>query len=103
MSQQSRKFSPRTTLRGTVALAIVFALAVVLTPSACSQTFHVIHQFSGEDGQLPYAGLTSDAAGRLYGTTCGNFTSRYGTVFKLTPSGSSWVLTTLFNFPGGSD
>ena len=103
MSQQSRKFNPRISLRATAALAMVFALMAVLTPSARSQTFHVIHQFSGEDGQLPYAGLTSDAAGRLYGTTCGNFTSRYGTVFKLTPSGSSWVLTTLFNFPGGSD
>jgi uncharacterized repeat protein (TIGR03803 family) len=103
MSQQIRKFNPRTTLRGISALAIVFALAAVLTPSARSQTFQVLHTFSGGDGQLPYAGLTIDAAGRLYGTTCGNFTSRYGTVFKLTPSGSSWVLTTLYTFSGGSD
>jgi uncharacterized repeat protein (TIGR03803 family) len=103
MSQQSPKFNLRTTLRGMAALAIVFALAAVLTPSACSQTFQVLHTFSGGDGQLPYAGLTMDAAGRLYGNTCGNYTSTHGTVFKLTPSGSSWVLTTLYTFSGGSD
>lgn len=103
MSKQSATFILRTRLRGTAALVIVFALAAVLTPAAGSQTFQVIHQFSGEDGQLPYAGLTIDAAGRLYGTTCGNFTSGHGTVFRLTPWGSSWVLTPLFNFPGGSD
>jgi uncharacterized repeat protein (TIGR03803 family) len=48
------------------------------------------------DGQAPYAGLTADALGNLYGTTqsggrlgCGN---QCGTVFELAPDGSETVL-----------
>lgn len=34
-----------------------------------SWTESVLHSFSGTDGREPYAGLISDAAGSLYGTT----------------------------------
>jgi uncharacterized repeat protein (TIGR03803 family) len=47
------------------------------------------------DGALPYAGLTHDNAGYLYGTTSQFGANYYGTVFKITPAGS---LTTLYNF-----
>ena len=66
----------------------------------------VLHTFgeSGDDGQLPVAGLVRDKAGNLYGTTpfggdcppC----SESGTVFKLDTSGNE---TLLHNFTGAPD
>jgi len=49
------------------------------------------------NGAQPYAGLISDAAGNLYGTTFGGGTSGVGTVFKLDAS-NNFALTTLVNF-----
>lgn len=88
---------------GKLTFSILFALTVLISFSAQAQTFKVIHQFTGTEGQSPYAGLTMDAAGRLYGTTSLGGTSNYGTVFRMTPSGSHWVLTALYNFAGGDD
>ena len=66
-------------------------------------TFTVLHNFSGGgDGAAPYAGLTIDAAGNLYGTTSAGGNG-YGEVFKLSPTHGSWPLTPLYRFTGGSD
>jgi uncharacterized repeat protein (TIGR03803 family) len=51
------------------------------------------------DGAYPYAGLTRDEAGNLYGTTEAGGSSNLGTVFKIDNSGTE---TVLHNF-GGSD
>jgi len=105
MSQQSRIPGTEIRRKEISAFSAIFVLvvAVALTPVANSQTFQVIHQFSGTDGEHPYAGLTMDGAGRLYGTTAQGGASGYGTVFRLARAGSSWVLTTLYTFQGGSD
>jgi uncharacterized repeat protein (TIGR03803 family) len=92
-----------TNVRQAPALAIGLALTTVLTPPARSQTFQVIHTFTGTDGANPYTGLTSGPAGTFYGTTFLGGSSNHGSVFKLAPSGSSWVLTPLYDFAGGSD
>ena len=89
-------------------LTIVLALTLVLCPPAQAQTYTVIHNFTGGlDGGNPYAGLTMDAAGNLYGTTCGTpcvgGADNTGTVFRLSNQGAGWVLTTLHVFRGGSD
>jgi len=55
---------------------------------------------SGSDGAFPYGGLIFDASGNLYGTTYLGGTGVYGTVFKLTPTGSAWTETALSNFYG---
>jgi uncharacterized repeat protein (TIGR03803 family) len=47
------------------------------------------------DGTYPVAGLVQATNGDLYGTTDGNSSSNYGTVFKITPGGT---LTTLYSF-----
>ncbi len=89
-----------------LAMAILFAPALVLTRSAQAQTFKVIHNFAnGQDGAQPYAGLTMDAAGNLYGTTFGNLGGRYGngSVFKLKHFGSGWVVNPLYDYTGGDD
>jgi uncharacterized repeat protein (TIGR03803 family) len=88
-----------------VALAIAFALTLAAAP-AQAQTYKVIYNFTGgADGAGPAAGLTIDKAGNLYGTTSsgGGSGLDYGTVFKLAPRGSGWVLTPLYSFAGGSD
>jgi len=66
-----------------------------LTPSGGIWTLSVLHSFVGypTDGELPSAGLTLTPAGNLVGVT--QFGGKYwggvcGTVFQLTPSGSSW-------------
>src|SRR5271157_208446 len=57
-------------------------------------TESVIHEFNGQDGSFPAAGLTFDAAGNLYGTSANN-------VFKLTPNtDGSWSFTILHAFVG---
>jgi uncharacterized repeat protein (TIGR03803 family) len=46
----------------------------------------VLHAFTdGADGGAPYAGVTRDAKGNLYGTAIGNGAFGYGVVFEITP------------------
>ena len=70
-------------------------------------TENVLYRFSGTNGQQPYAGLTLDAAGNIYGTTfvggSGNCLGGCGVAFELTPSGGQWNETVLYNFTGGND
>jgi uncharacterized repeat protein (TIGR03803 family) len=96
--------SPR---RTAFALALLFALAIVAKQAAQAQTFSVLHNFTGgEDGANPYAGVTISPGGALYGTASQGGTygdQSGGTVFKLTPEGSSWVLSPLYSFLAGSE
>jgi uncharacterized repeat protein (TIGR03803 family) len=63
----------------------------------------ILYSFRGEeDGGAPYSELVMDAAGNLYGTASAS-TVNHGTVFELSPSGSSWTYTVLHAFSGGSD
>ncbi len=81
------------------------AKAVTVPPSP-DQAFRVIYNFTGgADGGTPTAGLTIDTHGNLIGTASAGGDSGEGTVFKLTPSGSSWRFTRLYSFSGtdGSD
>ena len=65
--------------------------------------FGLIHSFVGSnDGAVPYAGLTMDQAGNLYGTTFG-LGSGYGTVFRLKRTAGGWIFNPLYSFTGGSD
>jgi uncharacterized repeat protein (TIGR03803 family) len=56
-------------------------------------TYRILHNFVGypSDGSSPYASLTLDSQGNLYGTTLGGGTYGWGAVFRMTPgSNGSW-------------
>jgi uncharacterized repeat protein (TIGR03803 family) len=60
----------------------------------------VLHRFNGSDGSNPCAGLLRDTMGTLDGTTFLGGSSRFGTLFKLTKTGT---LILLHSFSGGAD
>ncbi len=66
--------------------------------------YTMLYAFAGgADGQNPYAGLSEDSSGALYGTTEAGGSYGEGTLFKLAYNGSSWVHTVLHTFGGGHD
>jgi uncharacterized repeat protein (TIGR03803 family) len=84
-------------------VVLVMLVAAVTVPVAQAQTITTLHTFTGgADGSAPYAGLSMDRAGNLYGTASsgGNCNRTCGTVFKMVPKGSSWVFYPLYAFSG---
>ena len=81
--------------------SLIFALSITIQHlGAQAQTLSILHSFTGGlDGGIPYAGLTMDRGGNLYGTT---FTggAGYGVVFKLTHKNGAWVSTSIYTFRG---
>jgi uncharacterized repeat protein (TIGR03803 family) len=76
-----------------------------MTKSGSSWSEQPIYAFSGTpDGAAPYAGLISDSAGNLYGTTTAGGTFGQGAVFEVSPNGGGgWTEQVLYSFTGGSD
>ncbi len=74
-----------------------------LSPSGVES---VLHSFTtGSDGGYPYAGVTLDAAGNLYGTTLSDGVTESGAegagvVYKLSANGN---LSVLYTFTGNAD
>ena len=74
-----------------------------------TKTYSVLYNFTnGSDGGTPYAGLTRDTAGNLYGTAstggnvsqnCPKYPPGCGVVFQLSPGGAE---TPLYSFTGGT-
>ena len=67
----------------------------------------VLTQFAtpGFTGVGPWAPLSQDSTGALYGTTMASGTSKYGEVFKLTPPAAGkkfWTNTALYTFGSGA-
>ena len=65
--------------------------------------FRVLYTFdgSGNNGAEPFAGVTFDEKGNLYGTTNYGGTFGYGVAYRLAPpakKGQSWIETVLYSF-----
>ena len=85
-------------------LLFVFLFMTLTAQPVQAQTYKVIYNFTGgQDGAVPYTGLTMDRAGNFYGTTLNGGSTGNGTVFRLSRKGSGWVLTPLYSFQGGTD
>lgn len=65
----------------------------------------VLYSFAGTpDGEDPYAGLVSDEAGNLYGSTLyGGTEGGYGTLFRLDKYGKLTLLHSFASNPDGAD
>jgi uncharacterized repeat protein (TIGR03803 family) len=86
-------------------LTLLFAVAITNTSSAASSEKAIYEFKNGNDGAHPIAGLVSDKAGNLYGTTLeGGHSCNCGTVFELSfLQGKGWTKSTLYEFQGPSD
>jgi|HubBroStandDraft_6_1064221.scaffolds.fasta_scaffold01464_2 uncharacterized repeat protein (TIGR03803 family) len=88
---------------------VFFAVALICASAAAQTNFKVLHNFKGPpDADAPWAGVTLDAKGNLYGTTAGGGTGKCGggcgTVYKLTPQvGGDWEETVVHSFQNGDD
>jgi uncharacterized repeat protein (TIGR03803 family) len=92
-------------LYGTTMAGGDFGLGTIyqLTPSGSGWTENILYAFSGgTDGANPWAGLTFDGSGGLYGSALngGGAPGDGGTVFELSPSGGNWILSVLHTFAG---
>jgi uncharacterized repeat protein (TIGR03803 family) len=86
-----------------IAISALIALAATSTQSIQAQTYQIIHSFTGgQDGAYPYAGLTLDKGGNLYGTA-GYGGGGSGTVYQLRHKGSGWTFNLLYSFGGPGD
>ena len=76
--------------------AYTYGTVFKITPAGVfTQLYNFCAQRNCPDGFWPVGGLVLASDGNFYGTTQGGGTHGYGTVFKITPTGS---LTTIYNF-----
>jgi uncharacterized repeat protein (TIGR03803 family) len=95
-------------LYGTTPSGGTYGKGVVFKIGPDGATYQVLHSFTDSDGINPYGGLIADSSGNLFGMTytggTGGSGACYpgcGTVFKLSPDGSTY--TVLYAFAGGND
>jgi uncharacterized repeat protein (TIGR03803 family) len=76
-----------------------------LTPGKSGYTESLLYSFTDDaDGVGPSAALrVDDSSGAIYGTTEYGGADFYGTVFKLTPSGSGYGESIIYQFTGSAD
>jgi uncharacterized repeat protein (TIGR03803 family) len=86
-----------TSAGGSAGQGTVFALS--RSGSGWSET--ILHSFlAADDGSVPYAGLTFDAAGNLYGAATDGGTNGGGTIFALSPGSGGWQFNVVYSVPG---
>lgn len=76
------------------------------TPTSTQWTEKILHSFVRNltDGQYPYAGVTLDSSGNLYGTCSAGGANQVGVVFELIPgSDGSWTENILHSFSPNPD
>ena len=67
---------------------------------AANGQFTTLYNFTGgTDGRYPYAGVTLDSSGNLYGTTEAGGSAYAGVIYKVSAGGQ---FTVLYSFTGGA-
>ncbi len=66
-------------------------------------TLSVLHNLTLSEGDAPFAAVTFDQSGNLYGTAIGGGAYDSGTVFELISGSSGWTLSVLHSFGSGND
>lgn len=85
---------------GDGATAFVFELS----PSGQGWQLTALHTFSATGNNSgPFGNLVLDSSGNLYGTTETLGAFGLGNIFKLTPPGSGWTYTDLYDFSDNGD
>jgi uncharacterized repeat protein (TIGR03803 family) len=84
--------------------AIMTFITLATHGRAFAATESVLHSFTGApgDGYGPHD-LVKDGSGNLYGTTLSGGTNNRGSVFEMTPIGSGWFESIIWDFGGGTD
>ena len=91
----------RRLLRPGLAIAFAIAAAAFASPNAQSQTFSVVHTFTGgADGGNPQAGLVAGTEGNFYGTASSGGQYGAGDVYEMSSTGT---VTVLYSFTGAAD
>ena len=91
----------KTSMSFAIGFSVAFLFLTIAATLFAVTKEKVLYSFNdnGTDGYWPYAGLVSDAAGNLYGTTYRGGAFGGGAVFELTPStGGTWTETVLYSF-----
>lgn len=83
-------------ISATFAITLLCILAAIVSQPVHAQTFTVLHNFTGPDGEFPEGGLAMDSAGNIYGTNRGSI------AYKLFYRGG-WLLSPLYSWQGGDD
>jgi uncharacterized repeat protein (TIGR03803 family) len=90
---------------GTAKLGAVFKLV----PVSGVWTENFLFPFTGPNGSTPYARVTIDDSGNVFGTTkfggtptCSFTASGCGVVFELTPSDGGYIETPIYSFTGSA-
>jgi uncharacterized repeat protein (TIGR03803 family) len=85
----------------TIGCMFAFGLLFFFGATAAQAGEKTILAFDKTHGAYSLSGLTSDAAGNLYGTTYSGGSANCGGAFELSPtSGGKWTQTVLYNFQG---
>lgn len=90
----------RARLGDTLCIAIAVLLVAAISQA---QTFQVIHEFTGPDGELPSWRLSIAAGGHLYGSTYAGGAYNLGTAFRMSPQGSNWTFDRILQFDPESE
>src|ERR1700722_18622081 len=97
-----------------LALSLVLTTLCVFSSASASEIEKVLYSLTGgNDGAQPFAGLTFDQMGNLYGTAAsggrqsckvfGGTEAGCGVVFKLSPVSGKWQFNVIYTFSGGTD
>jgi uncharacterized repeat protein (TIGR03803 family) len=72
-----------------------------LTSTPNGWTGSILHSFPNNNDSYPYAGLTLDSSGKLYGATAGGYVDTDGgAAFQLSSSNGGWTYSSLYAFGG---